>query len=138
MAESKMAEFVKLLGVELNEKFKIKFRDGNISTQKYYIDEGGLQKVNEYTRYNEYIIDLLSGSMEIVKLPWKPQENERYYTYITNDSGKIEIDYTFWHGTYADVTRYRLGFCYKTEKEAEANLPKAKKFFKSDEIINWE
>lgn len=137
MAESKMAEFVKLLGVELNEKFKIKFRDGSISTQKYYIDEGGLQKVNEYTRYNEYIVDLLSGLMEIVKLPWKPQKNEDYYTFATTPYECYAIVCAKWHNSFDDKMRYRNGFCYKTREEAEADLPRAEKYFNSDDIIDW-
>ena len=67
MAENKMAEVAKLLGVELNEEFTL-----NPSNYKYMLTRFGLYKI-----YKEEIIwesssmlqDLLLGKFTIVKIP---------------------------------------------------------------------
>ena len=67
MAENKMAEVAKLLGVELNEEFTL-----NPSNYKYMLTSFGLYKI-----YKEEIIwesssmlqDLLLGKFTIVKIP---------------------------------------------------------------------
>lgn len=136
MAKNKMQKFAELLGVELNEKFKLKFKRGNISPGEYLINLDGLKSTCG-TNWYEYISELLRGSIEIVKLPWKPKKYEWYYSF-EYDGNKVRIKKFCWSDGELDIMNYRHGFCYKTEAKAKSDYSRAKKFFASDEIINWE
>lgn len=77
MAKNYMADFSKILGVELEEKFMIK-DDYHI----YKLTENGL----EYELYNgkyrlnmDMFLKLLRGNVEMVKLPWQPKGGDGYY-----------------------------------------------------------
>lgn len=139
MAENKMAEVVKLLRVEFGEKFKIKFNtETELSKDVYWFEESsGL--INDRTRMeqNDLLFGVLSGYFKIVKLPWKPKNGESYYTFYSNGDNII-ISSTFWANDIRDKVFYRLGFVHKTKEDAEANLPRAEKFFRCDDVINWE
>ena len=76
MAKNLIPEICKMFGVELFEEFKI---EGDNRT--YWFDLDGLHS-GEYVAEDEddaMLHDLLCGEVEIVKLPWKPKQGEKYW-----------------------------------------------------------
>lgn len=139
MAENKIAEVAKLLGVEIGEEFLV-FNDMGelVGKGKHKFDDKGLWLIydNKIGSVNQHLIYLLNGAWTIKKL-WKPKENERYWTY-RYDEEKLRVVESFWTNDVLDKLLYRNGFCYKTREEAEANKSKAEKYFNNDRIVDWE
>ena len=81
MAENKMKEVAKLLGVELEEEFKI-----NGLSIKYKLTKDGLMCWHNSHQdwFNSYILgDLLAGTTQIVKIP-KPILDDIEKKYLGN------------------------------------------------------
>ena len=74
---------------------------------------------------------LLSGQLEIKRKPWKPKYNQCYYS--IGPGGVLEPGR--WMNDFIDVAMYKLGNCYRTAEEAEANRDKWVKFYESDEVL---
>lgn len=115
MAESKIAEAVALLGLEIGEEFRINKRN-----HIYWITPHGdvmqwepgrkLYKVSSFT-----LRELLENPAQIIKLPWKPKKANAYW-YI-NEYGNV---YGYeWHDDPLDLTNYRAGNCFQTKEAAK-------------------
>ena len=92
MAKNLIPEIAKMLGVELNEAFKVKGDDE--LTYRFASDGLKLTYDNNIELSNiaakVAFVALLNGTDEIVKLPWKPQVGENYYTFSSfNGSWRI-------------------------------------------------
>lgn len=131
MAKNLIPEIAKMLGVELNEEFKIKGREGVI--YKFIVDglivsDDDAEKV--YTTANMPLIGLVRGDIEIVKLPWKPKAGEQYYSFGGRFFGDptvwIVVD-VIWQGLAYDVAMFDKGWVYRTKEEAQAALPSVAK-----------
>lgn len=126
MAKNLIPEIAKMLGVELNEEFKIKGREGAI--YKFIVDgllvsDDDAEKV--YTTAHMPLVGLVRGDIEIVKLPWKPKEEEHYYTFTsTYKYTKWEIGLNCWHTEPQNIAFLKAGWVFRTRQEAEAALPK--------------
>lgn len=119
MAENKMSEVAKLLGVELEEEFKIKG-----STTKYKLSKNGLMFWSDYRQdwFNlSKLEQLLIGYCEIIKLPKQildDKEKEylsnlikpykKYVKYIKKSSYKVNERITICYHEY--VGNCTLGF----------------------------
>lgn len=69
--------------------------------------------------------DLLCGEAEIIKIPWKPQLNERYWTFMSSlEGGKLYVLNYMWDNSVIDVALHKVGWVYRTCEEAQAALPK--------------
>ena len=79
MAKNLIPEIAKMLGVELNEEFKIKSVDG--WTYKFEGDGLKATRDNEEFTADIEIADLLIGKKEIIKLPWRPKKGDTYYSF---------------------------------------------------------
>lgn len=119
-------KIAELLGVELGEEFKIKGYDGLI----YKLTDAGLELTTvdgQKTKWFDHgaLNSLLKGKMEIVKLPWKPKEGEKYwgFWYSSLNDAWIVLLYT-WGNNPADFAFYKAGWVYRTKEEAQAALPK--------------
>lgn len=68
------------------------------------------------------LIALISGTDEIIKLPWKPREGEKYWTF---GSAQLQWNVTSycWYGNPDDVAMFKAGWVYRTRAEAESALP---------------
>lgn len=123
-----MGEVAKILGVNLKEEFKINgFKDG---TDTFLLTEEGLYDT-ENCPHSSLLADLLTGGYTIKHLPWKPRINESYW--FIDEKGCI---YQEGYGDIdTDILRYKIGNCYPTEEDAEANREKWLAFFASDEIL---
>lgn len=69
MVENKMAEVVKLLGVELDEEFEIVWDDGVRSIGKFTAEDGFLEKIQEtWIKPLGIFEEILLGKAKITKL----------------------------------------------------------------------
>lgn len=127
MAKNLIPQIAKMLGVELGEEFKIKGREGAI--YKFIVDgllvsDDDAEKV--YTTAHMPLVGLVRGDIEIVKLPWKPKEEEHYYTFTsTYKYTKWKIGLNCWHTEPQNLAFLKAGWVFRTRQEAEAALPKA-------------
>lgn len=81
MAENKMSEVAKLLGVELEEEFRI-----NVSPLEFRLTESGLlywSNTLQMWERSRAIEELLIGQYEIIKIP-KPILDDKEKEYLSN------------------------------------------------------
>lgn len=128
-------QIAKMLGVEIGEEFTI-----NNPDLLYRFTENKLQfKAPESDWENALAVmlrSLIEGEFEIVKKPWKPEPGDEWFTVCT--LGGLDVNRYLWAGTEYNWMAYRLGNCYRTREEAEANLEKWKRFYSDDRPIDWE
>ena len=121
MRNNYMAEVAKLLGVELGESFKLT-DDTHGDYHRYYqfTDKKGfetsLDGVKWKTAAAEVLKDILMGDIRIVKLPWKPKMEEKYYIPSIFDWDFYK--YNFWLNDECDEKYYKRGLVFKTKEEA--------------------
>lgn len=131
MSKNLIPEICKMLGVELGEEFKIKGYDG----VTYMIaDNKGLMATDDdpetgWTPTSALFVALLRGADEIIKLPWKPAFDERYWTFaFCGFSESLLRKWTVisntWMNHPVDIALLDKGWAYRTKEEAEAALPK--------------
>ena len=119
-------EIAKMLGVELGEEFKIKGYDG----LTYKLTDNGLELTavdGQKTKWFDHgaLNSLLKGKMEIVKLPWKPTLDERYWAFTVRDRlGTWSVRPGIWGNHPIDIAMLNKGWVYRTKEEAQAALPK--------------
>lgn len=125
MAKNLIPKICKMLGVELGEEFKIKGREGAI--YKFIVDgllvsDDDAEKV--YTSTHVPLVGLVRGDIEIVKIPWKPKNGEKYWGFLyssLNDAWLLCL-YT-WDNNPEDCAFYKAGWVFHTKEEAKAALP---------------
>lgn len=123
MSKNYMTEVAKLLGVELEEDFRIK---GICADLLFRITEGGVLSHyprSEYGELNKLMLaQLLTGDSEIIRLPWKPAMYDDYYFPLPSDNdlwgGSI------WTGSDSDISKLKRGLVFKTIGEAVAATEK--------------
>ena len=131
-----MAEVAKMLGVELGEEFDIIFPEPCSCHATAMFTDGGVRIINTdvYDIYNfkAYVLrDLCTGAYGIKRKPWKPQVGNDYWCIDPNG----EPNEFGWFNTPGCNACYKLGNCYRTREEAEANRDKWVAFYASDEIL---
>ena len=125
MSKNLIPEIAKLLGVEMEEAFKIRRPDYEVCENGIYafFENEGLMKKNEQAEFDNNssieFEDLCLGNYEVVKIPWEPKKDERYY--IPSVSNQCVQKY-FWHEYTLDFAMKALGMIYRTKEEAEAHL----------------
>lgn len=127
MAKNLIPDIAKMLGVELNEEFKIKGREGVL--YKFIVDglivsDDDAEKV--YTTANMPLIGLVRGDIEIVKLPWKPKKGDVYSTF-GRLGDKWVVRSLWWGGFPEEYALFDKGWVYRSEEEAQAALPSVAK-----------
>lgn len=128
MTKNLIPQIAKMLGVEFGEPFKIKGCDGLI----YKFDSDGLKATRDdgaETFVATTFVALLSGGLEIVKLPWKPKVGGVYYTFCVDWKSYVEsyvwrVSNGFWDDSPADFALFKAGLVFQTKEEAEVALPK--------------
>lgn len=125
MAKNLIPEIAKMLGVELGKEFKIKGYDGLI----YKLTDNGLELTtvdDQKTKWCDHgaLSCLLKGKMEIAKLPpWKPKKGDTFYTFASIPN-KWVVRIAWWDQTPNHYALLDKGWVYRSEKEAQAALPK--------------
>lgn len=119
-----MPEVARMLGVEIGEKFQINLCPNVL----FKFDMSGIlaQEQGEASWHsaNRGILqELIYGSFEIMKLPWKPKRKDTYWTFYINDHDKLDTDWNIWTEEVAELARLKAGWVYRTREEAEAALP---------------
>ena len=127
MAKNLIPQIAKMLGVEIGEEFKIK---GDDEFMVYRFDSDGLKLTHDSgteiaTIYaNVAFVGLVNGKDEIVKLPWKPKEDETFYTFgIHATENKWVVVSAEWWDNVKNLALYKIGWIYRSQAEAEAALP---------------
>ena len=112
-----MTEVAKLLGVELEEVFRLeKYESYFRFTREYF--ESSLDG-NDWSIANSLtLLAVLNGTATIKKLPWKPKYNEEYY--ITSINNAFGYNKFYWRGDDSDDEYYNLGLIFKSKEEAIA------------------
>ena len=73
----------------------------------------------EWNEGDEWILALLlTGEADIIQLPWKPQNDEQYYTPRITVYSENMYDIYCWDGDDYDKERYHMGLVCKTSAEA--------------------
>ena len=105
-------QVAEILGVELEEEFSLKDKDGEVLSKNYKISSifGLLLKWYQ----SGYIGEIISGRLTIVKLPWKPKRGDEFYYY-----GTSRVMQSIWTGDVYDYSLWKCGNCFKTKEEAE-------------------
>ena len=121
-----MEEVAKMFGVELGESFKIT-SDTHGDYQNYYrftenncletSDDGVGWKI---IKAEVLLKRILMGDIRIIKLPWKPQKDEKYYIPCININPVHMYDEYYWNNDHIDIEHYRMGLVCKTPEEAVA------------------
>ena len=132
-----MADVAKMLGVELGEVFEIKYPHPAPAKTTASFSENGFRIVDTDgyvltpNRNESILYSLLKGNLTVKRIPWKPKYNEIYF-YVYSDGVVADLE---WHNSEWDFVNYKLGNCYRTAQEAEANRDKWIAFYASDEIL---
>jgi hypothetical protein len=109
-----MPEVLKILGVEVGEKFNIK----EFALNPYQFDEEYNLIDMEFYEKNRLVQKLLIGKIEIEKLPWKPKEGEYYYYVdVMGLNAETEIGRFTWVFDGYDYLNFNVGNCFRTEEE---------------------
>jgi hypothetical protein len=125
MAKNLIPEIAKMLGVELNEEFKIKGYDG----LTYKLTDNGVELTTvdgQKTKWFDHgaLNSLLKGKMEIIKLPWKPKKYDVYYTFSFGGlSEEWVVVKQQWDAHPYERALFDKGWVYRTYDEAETALP---------------
>lgn len=120
-----MKDVAQLLGVKLGEEFRINDVFKEETQSLYRLLDGGIEYSPDGSNWgNHYGIleAILSGRVEIVRLPWKPHNGNKYYYYdlcynITKYVGEVKV--SVWGTVGADLIRWKTGNCFRTREEAE-------------------
>ena len=124
-----MAEVAKLLGVELGEEFECS--DGTCCVFDNNDVFNVVSRTNNICMSNRILGDLLMGVLTIIHKPWKPKSNELFWFVLQNG----DLDVCYRKNVWFDTILYKIGNCYRTQVEAEANRDKWVSFYASDEIL---
>lgn len=123
MGKNLIPEICKMLGVELGEEFKVE-----VDNRTYWFDLDGLHS-GEYVAEDEddaMLHDLLCGEVEIVKLPWRPDYRQMYWTFGLKDGIWVVVPRE-WEDYPAEILLADKGWAYRSKEEAEDALPKVAK-----------
>jgi hypothetical protein len=124
MAKNLIPEIAQMLGVELGEVFTLKGyeHDEYRISEKYGLAHRHRTFREEWQTAETMFRNLIYGSAEIVKLPWKPTMYEEYWTF--GKLGKKWIVGTLsWKELPYEILLFDKGWVYRTRAEAAAALP---------------
>ena len=115
-----MAEVAKMFGLELEEHFHITKKSYENTVYKFTKDGVAFYDNKLRTWYESVgaLAGILTGETEVVKLPWKPREGDRYY--FPCPASIAKWDYSTWSERAVAYYRLNHGFVCKTMERAVA------------------
>ena len=127
---NKMKEIAGIFDLEIGEEFNVIYDDGKYSEYNPYrfTEEEGL--IDKDGDGSPLPTRLLRGIYTIEKLPFKPKEGERYYTFGLG----LTVLSHHWKRCNYDMERKLLGIVFRTEQEAIEYLPIYEKRLKGEEV----
>lgn len=134
-----MAEVAGLFGVELGEVFKVTDDDsGKYHNYYRFTEKKGIEVSEDNVKWEADTAEvlvfkwLLIGVARIIKLPWKPQEGEKYYVPRIAIRPYDRHYCYYWDNSGVDIKRYDMGIVCKTPEEAIALTKKMLAVAKED------
>ena len=127
-----MEKVAEMLGVELGEKFTmIDTATREECNYEYYIDNLCLCAIIGGDSYEDRLglQRVLNGRYKVIKLPWKPKDNETVFYLDGRDNVNCM---QFSKSSHYDLMIYKLGKLYRTREEAEAHAEEDKTYW--DEV----
>ena len=116
-----MAEIASILGVELEEEFKIQDKSGNfIEGSPFKITSAGLLDIRDQSYTLDMLERVFTGEHKIIKKPWIPKEGEDIFYIDVEDDGEV-LDDKFNSDDLYSIWNLALGWVFKTREEAEAH-----------------
>lgn len=124
MAKNLIPKIAQMLGVELGEEFKINGYDG----LTYKLTDNGLELTTvdgQKTKWFDHgaLSSLLKGKMEIIKLHYRPDYRQMYWTFGLKDGIWVVVPRE-WEDYPAEILLADKGWTYRSKEEAEDALPK--------------
>ena len=115
---NRMEEVAKMFGLELEEHFHITKKSYENTVYKFTKDGVAFYDNKLRTWYESVgaLAGILTGETEVVKLPWKPKMDEKYYIPSIFDWDFYK--YNFWFNDECDEKYYKRGLVFKTKEEA--------------------
>ena len=115
---NRMEEVAKMFGLELEEHFHITIKSHENTVYKFTKDGVAFYDNKLKTWYESVglLAGILTGETEVVKLPWKPKMDEKYYIPSIFDWDFYK--YNFWLNDECDEKYYKRGLVFKTKEEA--------------------
>ena len=132
-----MEQVAKMLGVEFGERFRLYDEEREYDVDYYFLEDGIYVDICKPYRANSGLLfDIVSGKYIIKRKPWKPKDGEKFwFVEIHTDKDGYVGDQEYYYDCSVDVNFYKLGNCYRTKEEAEANIDKWVEFYASDEVL---
>lgn len=124
MSKNLIPEIAQMLGVELGEEFKVVYKTRfeiicNFTLAGLFVHKGDSGKYEK-----EPLADIICGKAAIVKLPWKPKQDETFYTFgIHATETKWVVVSAKWWDNVKNLALYKIGWIYRSQAEAKAALP---------------
>lgn len=132
MAKNLIPQIAKMLGVELGEEFKIKgyeewfYKFDNDRVLMFKHNDDVKMPVAPVSVYVAFLA-LLRGECEIIKLPWQPKKDEKYWSFMVKrdytDKTTWSVAISIWLDHPVDWALLDKGWIYRTREKAEAALP---------------
>lgn len=124
MSKNLIPQIAQMLGVELGEEFKIKGED---ELMTYRFNSDGLQVTYgdgielSYISTNSALVALVKGEEEIIKLHYRPDYRQMYWTFGLKDGIWVVVPRE-WEDYPAEYLLFKAGWVYRTRTEAETAL----------------
>lgn len=134
MAKNLIPEIAHMLGVEIGEEFQVRdtYNGKRIIEQRLFFIglQGAFFKEDKYSpicRCPNILENLITGELEVVKLPWKPKNGEPFFSldFYKNILGISPYPWNNYSVSFQ--ARLKAGWVYRTREEAETALPKVAK-----------
>ena len=127
-----MAEVAKMFGLELEEHFHITKKSYENTVYKF--TKNGVafydSKLRTWHESVGALAGILTGETEVVKLPWKPRDNEYYFIpEITTPEMFSSLE---WENDYLDNHMYKHGLICRTKEEAIRKAELLMEYFKNN------
>lgn len=133
MNKNYMQEVAKMLGVGIGEEFYLLDGDGEIvAYSPYRFTNDLIVDCDDDEMAYSMLWNLLTGEYTIQRRPWKPKDDNKYYTVSLN--GQVTWCH-FYKDEEASLAMLNMGNCFPSREAAEAAVPKM--LAKFEEIKKW-
>lgn len=132
MRKNCMAEVAKMFGLELEEHFHITKKSYENTVYKFTKDGVAFYDNKLRTWYESVgaLAGILTGETGVVKLTWKPRDNEHYF--IPDITTPEMFSYLEWTNDYVDNHMYKHGLICRTKEEAIRKAELLMEYFKNN------
>ena len=120
---NRFKEVAAMFGLELGEEFDVRVNSGDLSVYcPIKFTNNGLSDSGELNC--DWILpEIIKGNYTVEKIPWKPKIGDTCY-FVNYNKRQPNISRMIWEEYTFELMCFKLGNCFKTEEEAEANKEK--------------